>query len=462
METWTSLMDNNLKWEDSLIVKPQKFFQKRFKYSELRARSLGTTLITPALGDLNKFRIYNELGEVHANPWFMNIGKSGLAFKTPAVKMVRRILRNYNKEVICPTSFNPETFVEYIQGTDGKGDGKQKRKEIPPHPVNVCVIDEASKLLGATKRHHYQANQREFLAQLWDGEIEGKYTRQYQIEGNVEVFFSLSASTSEYFYKLLDEAWWTVGTGNRILYNPTTTFNPIKVDKKTFWKSGGLMRDPDFEKLTDEIVCVLKIIQAQDGITIREESGELWCDFFNATTDKIEKLKTNEAEYMMKLPYNAIKLAMCYSASRLSIENRVIQIDKQDMKHAIQDVMQYHKNWKVAQREWKKKSEDRNKDILKSKKDDVEKFCVSAMENGGTICAGEVSNLHSIKNRVGILEVLSLAKNQEYLELAYDHGENKNISLSEDELIHYKKVTSGNMAYIYRATEKCYEEFGGV
>jgi hypothetical protein len=323
-------------WTDGLIHKVEEFYLERFNFHPMWARGLATILVSTALGNMHKFEISDDWGDVYANVYFIYIGRSGIAIKTPPIKMLKKILYAYNKDVICPTKFNSASFAEWVEGTSGKVGGKQKRKKIPPHSINICIADEASRILGDFKHNPNRRDLPEFISKLWDNEIEGKYTRGMQIEGNINVYFSMLAASSRYFYKLLDKEFFTQGLGNRILWIVEKKFKPPELEVEKFFYRYA--RDNKFNSFRNEIVGMMRTINEAHGIWIEKDAGQIWIDFANKFFEKIAGMKDYEAEYSAKVALNILKLAMCFSASRLNIDPvNMIHIEKEDMERAIED-----------------------------------------------------------------------------------------------------------------------------
>jgi len=449
-------------WEEGIIGLAEEFFLGRFNFHSMWARSLGTILVSTALGNMYKFELSDEWGDVYANLFFIYIGRSGIAIKTPPIKMLKKILYAYNKEVICPTNFNSASFAEWVEGTSGKVGDKQKRKKISPHPINICVADEASRIISDTKYDPNKKDLREFISKLWDNEIEGKYTRGMQIEGNINVYFSMLAASSRHFYKLLDMDFFTQGTGNRILWIVEEKFTPPELEADKFFYQYA--KDNKFNVFRDKIVGMMRTISEASGIWIEKKAGKMWTDFANKIFEDIVKMKDSEAEYSAKVALNVLKLSMCYSASRLNIDPvNMIHINVEDMEMAIEDGKKYLKMWKLAMSQWAKYGKDTKQDELKSGKYDVEKLVGIAIDNGGTICVSEVRAL-GYPDRVKIGERLNLGITMGVFEYANypskaGNGINK---LSEKEYEHYNKICRGNIPMIWRVTEAGKKKCGEV
>jgi hypothetical protein len=456
-----AILDDGVKglpWKEGIIGRTEIFMEKRFKFHPMWAKALGTILTTASLGNVDRYTFNDQFGACYANPFFIYIGRSGLAIKTPPIKMIKRMLYDYNKQLLCPTSFNPDSFAEWVEGTDGETGGKKKRKVVPPHPINVCIADEASRILGEIKAHSYQENLPTYLSKLWDGEIEGKYTRGYQSEGNLSVFFSMLAATSKDFYRLLDRAFFVQGLGNRVLWVVEDRFTPPHLDSETFFF--GSSRDKEFDELAGFVVEGLRRVDRCVSVMMHPKGGKVWCDYTNDYFDKISKMTDDsEAEYCSKVPLNILKLSINYAASRLNKDAMgMIFIAEEDIKMAIQDTKEYFKMWKIAMQQWSDyQGGDKNEIRLKTVRYDTMLFVRYAIDNKGIICASEVQARGNYPDRSKISEVLSAAETVGYLERLNRPWNQDNLTATE--FAHYKKICNGNVPVVWRVTqlgeEKC-------
>lgn len=445
-----------VEWEEGIIGKVEKFFLERFNFHPLWARGLGTTLVSATLGNMDKFELSDEWDDVYANLFFTYIGRSGLAIKTPPIKMLKKILVDFNRDVLCPTNFNPESFAEWVEGTSGKIGDKQRRKKISPHPINICVADEASRILGNIKFDQNKRNLPEFISKLWDNEIEGKYTRGMQIEGNINVYFSLLAASSKDFYRLLDKPFFTQGLGNRILWIIEQDFKPPEINPNKFFYHYA--QDNKFTELRNTVVDSMRKISECYGIWIEKPATELWAMYANKVFGDIVGMKDNEAEYSAKVALNSLKLSMCYAASRLNIDlEKMIHIDISDMHRAIEDGKKYLKMWKLAMIQWADFSRDDNEERIKTSKYDVEKFVRLAVENSGTVCVSEIMKM-GYPDRNKINERLVLGVEMGYFELVNAPKVDDKGSLTDEQYRHYVEITHGNIPLVYRVTKKGYEK----
>lgn len=189
---------HRIPWEQGIIGEGEKTLLDRYSIPQLCARGLMTTVNSLGVRDLV---LVDKMGPVRPNIWLGYIASSGTGVKTPPLVRIRRLVSKYYKAFLAPAKFTPEGFTEWVTGKEAT----EKRKPVPPHPYCMIIRDEGSRLLGEAKNSPHLATMKEYLSDLWDGYIEGYYTRTYQYEGNVEVFVSLALFSSPYFYELLDK-----------------------------------------------------------------------------------------------------------------------------------------------------------------------------------------------------------------------------------------------------------------
>jgi hypothetical protein len=169
-----------------------------------------------------------------------------------------------------------------------------------------------------------------------------------------------------------------------------------------------------------------------------------------------------EGEYYIKLPLNGLKLAMCYAAGRLNIKSEVgykwIEKETEDVERAIEDIGQFHKNWKFAMSQWTKYGHSRLDDRIKTSKYDVGDFTLKAIENGGLISAPEIRALGSYSNYNKVIDILQLAVGKGYLEKQNEIGQKG--TLSDKEFEYYHKKSHSSVPVIYRVTEEGLKKYG--
>jgi hypothetical protein len=454
----------DLKWEEGVIGKIETFLLSRFPISEMWARALATTINSTALYG---YVLQDQMGSVKGNIWSIYVSGSGTGVKTPPIMFGRRLVNAYDKNKLSVTKFTPEGYTEYVQGTSEKIDkeGKVQRKFVPSHPINVILRDEASVILGENKSSPAFASQKEYLSKLWDGYIEGYYTRKCQFEGNIDVYVSLCAASSKYFYKLLDEEFFVQGTGNRILW---VTQKDVKIDRLESSSFFGVRgeNDHEFKTLAKDVVKNLKYVENLGGKSIEDccevemesKAGELWCDFHYEYSSKANKVSCNAGSYLIKIPLNALKLSMNYASSRLGyLGGKILFIQEQDMKMAIEDVRKYEVMWKEALKEWRDYNQlDKTDKRLPTSKYDLRKFVEFALLHDGLITVNEIQSIGDYPDKTKVGEILELGYEKGWLAIIANC--NNASKLTPEQLKRFKKP-KGFLANIYQVTEKGKAEY---
>ena len=195
-------------WDEGIIAKLDALLLDRFPITPSFARAGSASLVSSALYNAV---LLDTMGPVKPNVWFIHLARSG-EYKTPVINVIRRLALEFNPNVVAPPKFTPEGFTEYITGSERRG------RVVQPHPVNFIIRDEVSQLVGElnTQRLNLML---EYLSMLWDGYIEGYYTRGFGFEGKIEVYTSFFGVSTEYFLSKLNESFFIQGLGNRIMWS---------------------------------------------------------------------------------------------------------------------------------------------------------------------------------------------------------------------------------------------------
>lgn len=222
--------------------------------------------------------------------------------------------------------------------------------------------DEGSRLVSGPKNKQYLAEMFEFLSQLWDGWIEGAYTRSYQSEGNIPVYVVGLIASSEHFYDYLDRDFFTQGLGNRLLWIVEEGYKP-KMLSRDFFLSNGDSEDEDLSKLIGEIVDKLLSLETCTEAIIDDVPSDLWREYqYKLAEDYYKGTKGLSDLYKAKVALNALKFSMCYAGSRMSIgrnnNGSYIKVREDDMKRAIEDSTSHMTMYFSAMEEWQKHKSD--------------------------------------------------------------------------------------------------------
>jgi hypothetical protein len=331
-------------WEQGIIAKIESFILNRYPVGAVSARAVATSI--NSMGLLNA-ALTNKYGVVRPNIWYFNIGESGFGFKTPVIRFIRRVMNHYNSELLAVTSFTCEGMTEYITGTRGKSKGD----EIPPHYSGFLVRDEFSTLLGDIYAKRYNVDMLEFLSQLWDCYLEGRYTKSYKYEGNLRVYYSAYMTGSPFFYQRLEESFFTQGLGNRPLWVIEEPPKPTKLNETFFY---DVPDDPEEDALIKDIVNCLWELQKAKYFVLAKSADQLWREHEYEMKLKAYNDGGHSGLLLMKIGYNTLKLAMNYAASYRPIhpQHGAISIPKTDMQRAINDMAIHFEMWRKAMGQW--------------------------------------------------------------------------------------------------------------
>jgi hypothetical protein len=439
-----------LTWEEGIIGQYETFQLKRFPFNPMWARALGTTLTSAAA---HKLVIKDKKGPVRANIFFTYIGSSGIGYKSPPLRMTREILSEFDKKKLSPTKFTPQGFTEYVEGTSGEVRGKKSRKEIPPHPVNVILRDEISELLGELRSPHL-AEMKQYMSKLWDGWIEGYYTRKAQFEGGIPVYVSLCAAGSTDFYDLLEESFFTQGLGNRILWVTETKIKPTRQDEEEFFFPD---EDVEFEKLKEDIIGKLKQIETLKGwVTLAPGAAKRWCDFEYQYTSTAANA-SDGGSYIIKIPLNVLKLAMLYSTSKLQIDKGYLWVTEEDMVMAIEDAKNYESMWKDAMWQWGKKIvEGKSERLVPTSMYDLKKYVAFAIQHNDLVSKTEISAELVCPDKTRVGDILETGVDKGWFIVIANQSDTS--KLTPEQIKRFKPLR-GYIPTIYKATVKGKEEY---
>lgn len=121
--------------------KIEAFFCKYYPIPPMAAKSIEISLGSIALKDLH---FEDEMGPVRPNTFFIYIGRSGLACKTPIINRLRDIIMDWDKNMIAPVKFTTQGFTEYATGRKKKKD--EEGEPLPSHDAGIIIRDEFSRI----------------------------------------------------------------------------------------------------------------------------------------------------------------------------------------------------------------------------------------------------------------------------------------------------------------------------
>jgi hypothetical protein len=448
--------------EFDLIGEVEEFFCHRYPIPRLWARSIGISLISVALRNLEEFS--DEMGQVKANVFVVYVSPSGIGCKTPPIFRIRSILNLYQPSLLAPSRFTVEGFTEHVTGKK-KTDETDGQK---PQEKGIIIRDELSRIFKE-RRKTAMEDVLEFLSELWDGHIESYRTRSYGLEGGVEVYFTLVGATTEHFLSLMDEDFFIEGLGNRILYVCQKTMNgceTVKLNPDTFFKNAG-SKDEEWERLRQKIVKYLVKIEFSSDVDIRGDARRMWVDFYEEMTGRVGSISEGfERSYLIKLPLHVLKLAMIFAVSRGSVHEYIVSIYAEDMKRAIDNIGLYEKEWRQVINWWQEiKREAKDELSIKHSKYDLKKFCTYAYEKGGLTNTKEISAEYTLPSLSQIGDVLATGVRKGFLEIVAGNqnpnyeSEGERGKLTEEEYKRFKPI-KGSYPQVFRLTKKGRESYG--
>jgi len=454
----------SLTWEEGIIGKWEKFFLSRYPIGPMWARALPTSLVSAVLADVT---LEDKMGPVKPNVWVLYLGPSGLGYKTPPLRIIREVARKYNPVLLAVSKFTPEGFTEWVMGLREKKDKDEiVRPGIPPHYANYIIRDETSKLLRESKGAKYMSSMKEYLSELWDGFIEGYYTRGMKYEGAIPVYVVLLSASSDVFLKLLEEDFFRQGVGNRILWIKENTREPTKLDSQGFFFKEH-EKDEELESLTNETIERLRRLKSLNFAFVLGTAREMWVEYKYKIDQEVYQGEGRTASFKVKQPLNALKLAMVYAASRMNANfgDLMLTINDEDMKRAIEDTDKYYKMWVEVMDWWAKKMhEEREEEKQTSSKYELNDFLGVAISQGGLCTIGSISAILFLKGKVKIAEVIGVGVNRKWFE-AVNHRDGSHTTLEYDkgDLTNeeYKKFkpSRGPMPQVFRITDEGRKNF---
>ncbi|MBI2936951.1 MAG: hypothetical protein HYY22_01960 [Thaumarchaeota archaeon] len=445
-----------LRWEDSVIYKSEQFFRKRFKVGPMWARAPALALLSLALGNA---KIRDEMGDVKPAFWQLYIAPSGTGCKTPLKNATEDIAKKWNKmmgvEHLGPDDFTPEGFTEYVTGTIGKKGGVE-RENVKPHPINLIIKDEFSKLIGGISNKQYQKDMLEYLSSLWDSRIGAKYTRSMQLEGGTEPYVAFLGCGSHMTYKVLTEDFFLQGLGCRFLWITEDIPQPEKLPTSFFFDSTE--GDKELEELQNEILDQMKLLYSFEYIFVVSAAGALWLDYDKKIRDQIyEKRRTEgiEASVLSKIKLNALKLSAIYAGARLKYSrDQILMIDEEDMRRAIDDAEIYLSMWREAMNTWREFTINREEKRIPSSKYDLADFVRIAKANNGLFTTNIIMTELKTTYKQKVSEVIGLGIKMGLFEVAAEPGEQGTL---KDEEYEKFKPKGGFSPQVFRLTKKGWE-----
>ncbi|HVP23112.1 MAG TPA: hypothetical protein VMS77_04295 [Conexivisphaerales archaeon] len=433
-------------FEDGIIGKFEHFITDRWEPGRMWSRAIPTALVSMGVAQVE---LSDRMGVLKPNMFFVNISPSGTG-KSPPLRLGKHVMKRFEPTYPAPGKFTPPGFTQRVLGLSMRN-GQQVQGT--PHPYNLIASDEMSKLLGLSKGPGPFSENLEFFSELWDGEIEGQITRTYGYEGSVPVYASLMGASSDLFLSRLEDDFFIQGTGNRILFMRETV-NPKDINGDEFFFPLG--RDPERENLIEDTVQKLKFLQSCRGAIIMP--ADIWAEYRNRIARQAAAGgATLESSYLIKMPENALKLAINYAASRLSVRQDqqlgyMVNVFEEDMRRAIEDIETYNELRKKVLDAWREvRYESRRRPMLPTTSDYElgRMVMLSAKPHGWLMTRSSVQGDLDLANPTEVNNILAAGVAGGYLEEISDPGK----ELTREQYIHFKH-RGGPYPQVFKVTEK--------
>ena len=195
---------------------------------------LGSALVT--LSTVIGKKVYIQWGDrrLYPNIYLCLIGKSSLSRKTTSASIQKRILGEYDKNLVLPDQYTGEKLITYLQD----------------HPTAVFYISEFGGFLRACTEKSYMAGVIELLTELFDCPTHFKrhlQSREYEVEN--PCLSILATSTVEWIVKNIKEHDIRGGFIPRILFFIADQIgNPIPIPPPPDWELRSMMLE-ELQKL---------------------------------------------------------------------------------------------------------------------------------------------------------------------------------------------------------------------
>ncbi|MEE9215630.1 MAG: hypothetical protein V3U54_12820 [Thermodesulfobacteriota bacterium] len=222
---------------------------------------------------------FSRMGPIVLQFYVLNVGPSRISFKgIPVRNFTRQILQRFGKLVNKDFEMAPRHTVEAMIGEFSKQkkekkkkdkeptkkiikkistteDGviteeikevTEKEKEKPKKPAKppvlisdegIMISEEFTAIFKDVKNKRYASDVLEFLSEIYDGWIAKRTTKKHGTEGGLNVFVSILASTTEYFFTNIERGFFVQGMGNRFFYIISDP-QDLKRNYRTFKEEG--------------------------------------------------------------------------------------------------------------------------------------------------------------------------------------------------------------------------------
>lgn len=342
--------------ETSFINDYYKHIMKKYPTHPDWAILCALTALSTVLG--NNTKLYTRLGELVLNLYSLIIGPSRTSYKSTPLKYVlipTLISAGEQSEpetkFVLPSRWSIEGIIEYMN--DGISDG--------------CMIrDEFTGLFKGVLNKKYLAETLELLSEMYDGQIQPRYTKSSKLEEVRDCTVNLISATTPYIYTIMPHTFFIQGTGNRFLFVKAKPDRKKVLAKK---KNQFIPRESETMQITPEIRNFAKrLLDIKDNApnTIYVNTGEA-----NNLLNKLTEKYTNktfalqkrdclnlQASYYADVDIYAAKIAALHCISRrensynYDLDQGMLQFETRDVKWGITMEERYVKHFEDIMNNW--------------------------------------------------------------------------------------------------------------
>lgn len=445
-------------WGNSAIGCFELYCSDRLKIEDVIARVFGAFPIAVSCQKLNVFR--TKKGYVTPHLYVILVAKSGYN-KTPLIKLIRRIIRNWNKKALSVSKFTTQGLSDYI---GGKAEIKDKegtviKEAIVPHPAITMVRDECTRTFKDASGH-FRTDLLEFLSEAHDDEYEGDITRSGGLNEGGNVYLNYLGASTEYLFKVLPNDFFMQGLGNKFVLLKGES---KKRERNTsgFFIEGG--QDLETDKLIDNYKKVMTDALNVNDCYLDENTKNLWLNFEYEWGLKSDSTEGFEGSFLSKIPLLVLRLAILYTVNMRHVVGGVLHITKDCMQLAIQDGLSIieHRQKIIM---WNKKiALSKIDEPMKSSVYNIEAFVMYAIQHGGYCSTTEIKAEFGCSNVTLVTNTLELGIDKKWLTVyantaclkkLYSDGKVK------EEFYNRFKVNAGMTPAIYKVTDEGYVAMG--
>lgn len=299
---------------------------------------------------LNRLYFADGMGRVLPNLGFMWIAPSG-AVKTPLYSW--GVMSMYEK------IFMKWKYVHYNR-TGGKALisslSKIKNENLDHGRIIALITQDEVSTLAKESNADGLSDVFEVFAQAYDGQLSSSNTVIRGSEQPKPCYSPMWFQGTPSFLKYLNEDFWDIGMGNRLLfvaYEPTFVKEiPKTLHAKEFYGDFIIdlekLRTIEKAEFTDEAWKTYNEYQMSVMSDIQNAQLDIESSFDNSNFDVISKVK---------FPVLILKMSFIMASARFNFDSTgILQVEKEDVISAIKEIERYHKNMVMIHTIWETRS----------------------------------------------------------------------------------------------------------